>query len=50
LLDQAGHSRRGASGRQQRRRIVDQVAAVLILKSFLDARDCGRAELKPTAN
>src|ERR1017187_3585660 len=38
LLDQAGHSRRGASGRQQRKQIVDQVAAVLILQSFLDAR------------
>ncbi len=38
LLDQAGHSRRGASGRQERKRIIDQVAAVLILQSFLDAR------------
>ena len=38
LLDESGHSRRGASGRQQRKRIVDQVAAVLILQSFLDAR------------
>ena len=50
LLDQAGHSRRGASGRQQRKQIVDQVAAVLILQSFLDARDCGRAGLKPTGS
>jgi putative Holliday junction resolvase len=38
LLDESGHSRRGASGRQERKRIVDQVAAVLILQSFLDAR------------
>jgi putative Holliday junction resolvase len=38
LLDEAGRSRRRASGREERKRIVDQVAAVLILKSFLDAR------------
>jgi len=38
LLDESGHSRRGASGRQQRKKIIDQVAAVLILQSFLDAR------------
>ncbi|MGP8259643.1 MAG: Holliday junction resolvase RuvX [Acidobacteriaceae bacterium] len=38
LLDEAGHSRRGASARQQRKQIIDQVAAVLILKSFLEHR------------
>ncbi len=38
LLDEAGHSRRGASARQQRKQIIDQVAAVLILQSFLEAR------------
>jgi len=38
LLDQSGQSRRGASGRQQRKKIIDQVAAVLILQSFLEAR------------
>jgi putative Holliday junction resolvase len=38
LLDEAGHSRRGASARQKRKQIIDQVAAVLILQSFLDAR------------
>jgi putative Holliday junction resolvase len=43
LLDESGHSRRGAAGRQRRKRIVDQVAAVLILKSFLDARAEERA-------
>ena len=43
LLDESGRSRRGASGRQGRKRIVDQVAAVLILQSFLDARADGKA-------
>jgi putative Holliday junction resolvase len=38
LLDEAGRSRRRAAGRQERKQIVDQVAAVLILQSFLDAR------------
>ncbi len=32
-LDEAGHG-----GRQERKGIIDQVAAVLILQSFLDAR------------
>lgn len=43
LLDEAGHSRSGAAGRQARRKIIDQVAAVLILQSFLDARANERA-------
>ena len=38
LLDEARPSRRGAAGRRERKQIVDQVAAVLILQSFLDAR------------
>ena len=37
-LDESGHSRRGAAARQQRKHIVDQVAAVLILQSFLESR------------
>ncbi len=35
-LDEAGHAAMGRKG------IIDQVAAVLILQSFLDARSCGR--------
>lgn len=35
-LDEAGHG-----GRQERKGIIDQVAAVLILQSFLDARSRG---------
>ncbi|HEY4382745.1 MAG TPA: Holliday junction resolvase RuvX [Acidobacteriaceae bacterium] len=38
LLDASGHGRRGAADRRDRKHIVDQVAAVLILQSFLDAR------------
>ena len=41
ILDEAGRGskgvgKRGAAGRQERDRIVDQVAAVLILESFLE--------------
>jgi putative Holliday junction resolvase len=36
-LDEAGHAAMGRKG------IIDQVAAVLILQSFLDARSYGRA-------
>jgi putative Holliday junction resolvase len=36
-LDEAGHG-----GRQERKGIIDQVAAVLILQSFLDARSSSR--------
>jgi putative Holliday junction resolvase len=38
LLDQSGGSRRRTADRQARKRIIDQVAAVLILESFLEAR------------
>jgi putative holliday junction resolvase len=38
LLDESGHSRRTAAGRRDRKHIIDQVAAVLILRSFLEAR------------
>jgi putative Holliday junction resolvase len=37
-LDETGHG-----GRQERKGIIDQVAAVLILQSFLDARSRGGA-------
>ncbi len=37
ILDEAGRGKRGAAGRRERKRVVDQVAAVLILQSFLDA-------------
>ena len=49
LLDEAGHSRRGASSRQQRKQIIDQVAAVLILQSFLEARANLNARAKSDA-
>ena len=39
-LDEAGHSR-GQTGRNDRKEIIDQVAAVLILQGFLDARAAG---------
>ena len=38
LLDESGRGRRGATDRRARRQIIDQVAAVLILQSFLEAR------------
>jgi putative Holliday junction resolvase len=38
LLDEAGHGRRTVADRQKRKRIIDQVAAVLILEGFLEAR------------
>jgi putative Holliday junction resolvase len=38
LLDEAGQSPRTPAERRERSRIIDQVAAVLILQSFLDAR------------
>ncbi len=36
-LDDSGHSR-GQTGRNDRKQIIDQVAAVLILQGFLDSR------------
>jgi putative Holliday junction resolvase len=39
LLDESGRSRRTAAGRQERKHIIDQVAAALILEAFLDARE-----------
>jgi putative Holliday junction resolvase len=38
LLDESGRGRRGATDRRARRQIIDQVAAVLILQSFLETR------------
>jgi putative Holliday junction resolvase len=38
LLDESGHGRKTAADRQARRRVIDQVAAVLILEAFLEAR------------
>jgi putative Holliday junction resolvase len=38
LLDQSGRGRRTAADRRDRSRIIDQVAAVLILEGFLEAR------------
>jgi putative Holliday junction resolvase len=38
LLNESGHGRRAVADRQKRKRIIDQVAAVLILESFLEAR------------
>jgi putative Holliday junction resolvase len=38
LLDASGRGRRGPAERRERSKIIDQVAAVLILQSFLDAR------------
>jgi putative Holliday junction resolvase len=38
LLDQGGHSRRNAADRRERSRIVDQIAAVLILEGYLQTQ------------
>jgi putative holliday junction resolvase len=38
-LDQTAGPRRTAADRHQRKRVIDQVAAVLILESFLEARN-----------
>lgn len=38
MLDESGHVRRTAADRQERKRIIDQVAAVLILEAFLESR------------
>jgi putative Holliday junction resolvase len=43
LLDEAGGKPRNASDRQARKQVIDQVAAVLILESFLQAREAARA-------
>jgi len=39
MLDESGGGRRSAADRKERRRLVDQVAAALVLKSFLETRD-----------
>lgn len=44
ILDRAGHPRG-----PDRRRIIDQVAAVLILEAFLQARDAAQARPLPNA-
>jgi putative Holliday junction resolvase len=41
LLDESGHGRRSAADRQQRKRVIDQVAAALILRAFLEGRARG---------
>ena len=41
-LSDLGHSG-GRTGRIQRRNVIDQVAAVLILQSFIDSRDVPRS-------
>jgi putative Holliday junction resolvase len=46
LLNQSGRSRMGAADRQKRSKLIDQVAAVLILQSFLDAQVHQAARLK----
>jgi putative Holliday junction resolvase len=38
ILDEAGHGRGGAKDRGERKHIIDQVAAVLILETFLESR------------
>jgi putative Holliday junction resolvase len=38
LLDESGHRRRTVADRRERKHIIDQVAAVLILQSFLEVR------------
>jgi putative Holliday junction resolvase len=38
ILDESGHGRGSAKDRGERKHIIDQVAAVLILESFLQAR------------
>jgi putative Holliday junction resolvase len=41
LLDESGGRRRTVADRQERKRIIDQVAAVLILRAFLEGREIG---------
>ena len=41
MLDESGRVRRTAADRQERKRIIDQVAAVLILEAFLQSRAGG---------
>ena len=43
LLDESGLGRSSAKDRDQRKRVVDQVAAVLILEAFLEARAAAAA-------
>jgi putative Holliday junction resolvase len=38
ILDESGHSRVGSKDRSNRKHVIDQVAAVLILESFLEGR------------
>jgi len=47
LLDESGQVRRNAADRQQRKRIIDQVAAVLILEAFLESRGKATHEVPP---
>jgi putative Holliday junction resolvase len=38
VLDESDHSRRTAEGRRERAKVIDQIAAVLILEAFLESR------------
>ena len=50
LLDESGLGRSSAKDRDARRKIIDQVAAVLILEAFLEARASAAVREKPTAD
>jgi putative holliday junction resolvase len=51
ILDESGHGRRTPADRRDRKHIIDQVAAVLILESFLEGRASAAARAKDaTAN
>jgi putative Holliday junction resolvase len=50
ILDESGHSRVGAKDRADRKHVIDQVAAVLILESFLEARAREKARQELTAD
>jgi putative holliday junction resolvase len=50
LLDESGQGRNGRKDRRDRRHIIDQVAAVLILETFLENRAQEAAREKPTTS
>jgi putative Holliday junction resolvase len=50
LLDEGGLGRSSAKDRDARRRVVDQVAAVLILEAFLEGRSAAAARGKATTD
>jgi RNase H-fold protein (predicted Holliday junction resolvase) len=47
LDDAAGGPPRSASDRRKRKRVIDQAAAVLILESFLQAREAAALRSNP---